>query len=90
MQCPLLTSVDTRHAFGAYVTDSIHEIKKNNKSLKTNFKTFNILSHQRHANQNCFEISSSIRMAKIKTNKQARNDDQFWHGCGERGTHVQS
>jgi hypothetical protein len=44
---------------------------------------FNILSHQRNANQNDPETPlHTIRMAKMKNS----GDSRCWLGCGERGT----
>jgi hypothetical protein len=44
---------------------------------------FNILNHQRNANQNNPEMHlTSVRMAKIKNS----GDSRCWQGCGEKGT----
>jgi hypothetical protein len=43
---------------------------------------FNILSHQRNANQNIPEVPFlTVRMAKMKNS----DDSRCWQGCRERG-----
>jgi hypothetical protein len=53
---------------------------------KKNKEVFNILSHQKNANQNDSEIPSyiAIRMAKIKKSI----DSIFWQGNVARGTLI--